>query len=58
VSRVGHFLNGLPVRPLLEDSESELERSWDALHGENAREWEKARETVKDAWQRARERRR
>jgi hypothetical protein len=41
-----------------EDAESELERSWDALHGENAGEWEEAREAVKDAWQRARDRRR
>ena len=41
-----------------EDSESELEQSWDALHGENAREWEEAREMVKDAWHRARKRRR
>jgi len=41
-----------------EDVESELERSWDALSGENAREWEEAREAVRDAWDRARERRR
>ncbi len=41
-----------------EDAESELERSWDALHGENARDWEEAREAVKDAWERARTRRR
>ena len=40
------------------DAESELERSWDALHGENAGEWEEAREAVKDAWERARDRRR
>src|SRR6266508_717994 len=29
-----------------EDAEGELERSWDALHGENARDWEEAREAV------------
>jgi hypothetical protein len=40
-----------------DDVESELERSWDALHGENAQEWEEARSVVKDAWHRARERR-
>ncbi len=39
------------------DAESELERSWDALHGENAQEWQEARETVRDAWVRARDRR-
>lgn len=39
------------------DAESELERSWDALHGENAQDWEEARESVRDAWSRARERR-
>jgi hypothetical protein len=40
-----------------DDVESELEHSWDALHGENARDWEEARESVRDAWARARERR-
>jgi hypothetical protein len=39
------------------DAESELERSWDALHGENAQDWEEAREAAQDAWVRARERR-
>ena len=39
-----------------DDVESELERSWDALHGENAQEWEEAREVVRDGWHRARER--
>ena len=36
------------------DVESELERSWDALNGENAQEWEEARQPVRDAWMRAR----
>jgi len=31
--------------------------TWDALHGENAQEWEEAREAVQDAWARARGRR-
>lgn len=39
------------------DAESELERSWDALHGENAQDWEEAREAVRDAWTRTRDRR-
>jgi hypothetical protein len=40
-----------------EDVESELERSWDALYGENVREWEEAREAVRDARERARDQR-
>jgi len=36
------------------DVESELERSWDARHGENAQEWEDVRGPVRDAWTRAR----
>jgi hypothetical protein len=39
------------------DAESELERSWDAQHGENAQDGEEARESVRDAWIRAREQR-
>jgi len=47
------------VCPLLhfEDVESELDRSWDALHGEYSQDWEEARDAARDAWQRARERR-
>ncbi|HEV8610812.1 MAG TPA: hypothetical protein VGS98_12190 [Thermoanaerobaculia bacterium] len=41
-----------------DDVESELERSWDAQHGENAQEWGEARHVVRDAWHRARERER
>src|SRR5688572_3481873 len=41
-----------------EDVESELERSWDALHGENAQDWEEARSAARDAWERARGRNR
>lgn len=39
-----------------EEVESELERSWDALHGENAQDWGQARHAARDAWERARDR--
>lgn len=39
-----------------DDVESELERSWDAQHGENAQDWEEARAAARDAWERARNR--
>jgi hypothetical protein len=41
-----------------DDVESELERSWDAQHGENAQDWEEARHAARDAWERARGRNR
>src|SRR4029453_16842023 len=37
-----------------DDVESELERSWDARHGENRQEWDQAREGGRGAWHRAR----